>query len=90
MALNAQYLFLFKSPRAAQQVTVLARQLYPGGKAVQNFVAAYRHATQRPFSYLLVDLKPDTPDRLKVRANVLPDEGLPFGNATRLGHCYTV
>ena len=90
VALNAQYLFLFKSPRAAQQVTILARQLYPSGKSVRAFADAYTHATRNPFSYLLVDLKPDTPERLRVRANVLPDEGLPFAGDARLSHCYAV
>ena len=77
MALNAQYLFLFKSPCTAQQVTTLARQLYPSSKSVQAFEDTYRHATQNPFSYLMVDLKPDTPERLRVRANVLPPGQLP-------------
>ena len=90
VALNAQYLFLFKSPRAAQQVTTLARQLYSSGKSVKALAAAYSHTTRRPFSYLLVDLKPDTPERLRVRANALSDEGLPFVGGTRLAHCYAV
>lgn len=91
VALNAQYLFLFKSPRAARQVVTLAHQLFPsGGKSAKAFVAAYRHATQNPFSYLMVDLKPDTPQRLMVRANMLPDEGEPFTGDVRLAHCYVV
>ncbi len=86
VALNAQYLFLFKSPRATTQVTTLARQLYDGRRA-RAFVDAYRHATTEPFSYLMVDLKPDTPERLRVRANVLPDEGLRLGGV-QVSHSY--
>ena len=91
VALNAQYLFLFKSPRAAQQVATLARQLYPkGGGRVKAFEDAYSDATREPFSYLMVDLKPDTDERLRVRANVLPGEGQPFPGSVRLSHCYVV
>ena len=89
VAQNAQYLFLFKSPRAAQQVTTLANQLFPSGaKSAKAFVAAYKHATLNPFSYLIVDLKPDTPKHLKVRANELSNEGEPFMGDMRLSHCY--
>ena len=71
VAPNAQYLFLFKLPRAAQQVKTLVNRLFPsGGNSAKAFVATYKHATMNPFSYLIVDLKPDTPERLKVRANV--------------------
>lgn len=91
VALNAQYLFLFKSPRAIQQVTILASQLFPrGSNSSRAFVDAYKHATLNPFSYLMVDLKPDTPERLRVRANVLPNEGEPFIGDVRLSHCYKV
>ena len=38
VALNAQYLVLFKSPRMAQ--------LRPNEASIQKFVDAYRHATQ--------------------------------------------
>lgn len=88
VALNAQYLFLFKSPRLATQVKTLSRQLFDGREA-KSFMEAYRDATSHPFSYLLVDLKPDAPDRLRVRANILPDEGEPLGGV-RLSHCYNL
>ena len=91
VALNAQYLFLFKSPRAVGQVSTLAHQLFQSrGGSAKRFIDAYRHATQNPFTYLMVDLKPDTLPRLMVRANVLPDEGVSLGNHARLTHCYAV
>ena len=72
-------------------MTTLAGQLFPsGGKSAKAFVDAYKHATLNPFSYLMVDLKPDTPERLRVCANVLPNEGEPFIGGVPLSHCYKV
>ena len=58
MSLNSQYLVLFNNPRDQQQITVLARQMYPGQS--EKFLSPYRMATSKPFGYLLIDLKPDT------------------------------
>jgi hypothetical protein len=72
ITLNAHYMVLFKNPRDATQITYLARQMYPGKSA---FMAeAFKDATEKPFSYLMIDLKPDTEDNHRVRANIFPDE----------------
>lgn len=73
MRLNCHYLVLFKSPSDRQQITTLARQIYPGGGG-KFFVEAYNDATKDPFTYLFLDLKPDTDDRLRVRTNIFPGE----------------
>ena len=52
--LNTQYLFLFKNRRDLNQITHLGRQLYPD--RLKFFQEAYRIATEKPFSYLLIDL----------------------------------
>ena len=87
-SLNSQYLILFKNPRDSSQIMHLARQMYPRGKA-QNMIKAYEDATSGPYGSLVVDLKPDTPSALRLRANMLPDEGLQFG-PVHLSHCYNV
>lgn len=87
-ALNAQYMFLFKSPRGAMQVSHLARQMYPPARA-RRMVAAYADATKEPFSYLLVDMKSDTEDALRLRTCVLPQEGKQFAGS-RLTTCYRI
>ena len=72
ISLNTQYLVFFKSPRDKSQITHLGRQLYPGNsKFVQE---AYNDATLKPYGYLLVDLKPDTPEEYRLRTCVFPDE----------------
>ena len=35
-------------------------------------------ATQQPFAYLLIDLKPDTEEMLRVMSGILPNEELYF------------
>ena len=72
ISLNSHYLVLFKNPRDAGQFAVLARQMYPSGSKFA--VEAFRNATERPYGYLLVDLKPDTEEKLRLRAKIFPDE----------------
>ena len=60
MSLNSQYLVVFNNPRDQQQITVLARQMYPGQS--EKVLNTYRMATSKAFGYLLIDLKPDSPN----------------------------
>ena len=72
ITLNAHYIVLFKSPRDAQQVEHLARQMYPG--KVKFMREAFADATSQPYSYLLIDLKPNTPEDIRLRSNIFPGE----------------
>ena len=72
IALNAHYMVIFKNPRDATQITYLARQMFPGKSAFMT--DAFKDATKKPFSYLLIDLKADTEEKQRLRANVFPDE----------------
>lgn len=72
MNLNTQYLVLFKNPRDALQVATLGRQMYPGnGKFL---VEAFRMATEKPYGYLLIDLRADTLEKYRLRSNIFADE----------------
>lgn len=93
-ALNAMYIFLFKSPRGTCQVSHLARQIYTGVRA-KEMVRAYECATEKPFSYLMVDMRPDTEPELRFRTNILPCEGdsFPSGEScqnVRLTKCFLI
>ena len=72
ISLNAHNNVLFENPRDAMQVSTLARQIYPG----QNkcLVEAFKNATEKPFLYLLSDLKPDTDGKYRIRTNIFPEE----------------
>jgi hypothetical protein len=87
-SLNSQYFILFKSPRTIGQITHLARQMFVGERA-KAVVRAYENATQKPFTYIILDFKPDTPESLRVRSNILPQEG-PVLKGVHLSHCYRI
>ena len=72
ISLNSHYMVLFKNPRDAGQFGVLARQMYPSGSKFA--VEAFKDATRVPFGYLLVDLKPDTDEKHRLRSNIFPGE----------------
>jgi hypothetical protein len=72
MNLNTHYLVIFKNPRDANQVATLARQMYPGRS--KFVLEAFEDATKRPYGYLLIDLKPDTDEKYRIRTNVFPDD----------------
>jgi len=68
ISLNSHYLVLFKNPRDKLQIRNLAMQMYPSN--TEFLVRAYEDATSVPYGYLVVDLRPDTPDDLRVRSNI--------------------
>ena len=72
ISLNSQYMIVFKNPRDVTQMTTLAKQMYPGRvKFVQE---AFADAASTPYGYLLIDLKQNTPDDMRLRTSILPDD----------------
>lgn len=69
ISLNANYLIIFKNPRDKQQIGVLGRQMYPG--EAKFFIEAYQDATKLPYGYLLIDYKAKTPERFRLRTDLL-------------------
>lgn len=74
ITLNAHYIILFKNPRDKQQVKVLARQMYDRDSLAME--QAFSMATATPHGYLLVDLKQDTADHLRLRSKIIPGEAM--------------
>jgi len=72
ISLNAQYLIFFKSPRDSSQFVHLARQAFPHNS--QFAVEAYKMATSEPYSYLLLDLRNEQDELLRLRSNIFPGE----------------
>ena len=70
ISLNAHYFILFKNPRDKNQIKILGNQLGIRNKIVE----AYSLATERPFSYLVIDLSPRTESDHMLRGNILPHE----------------
>jgi hypothetical protein len=69
--LNAQYIVLFQNPRDKGQFNHFARQVEP--TLSKSLIKVYIEATNKPYSHLMVDLKPHTPNMLRYRSNTLSD-----------------
>ena len=82
MNLNTHYIVLFKNPRDAGQVATLARQMYPGKS--KFVVEAFRDATEKPYGYLLIDLKPETNENYRFRTNIFPDDDRQYAYVPRV------
>src|SRR6267154_1391277 len=72
ITLNAQYLVLFKNVRDKSQIAHLSRQMYPNNS--KHMVESYIDATSEPYSYLFVDLKPNTNEKHRLKSNIFPDD----------------
>ena len=72
MSLNAHYMISFKNPRDAGQFAVLAKQMYPNGSKFA--IEAYKDATSCPYGYLLLDMKPETDERFRLRTSIFPEQ----------------
>jgi hypothetical protein len=72
ISLNTHYMVIFKNPRDRAQFGYLARQILP--KSSNFLQEIYEDATKRPHGYILLDLKQDTPDSLRYRTNIFPNE----------------
>lgn len=72
ISLNAQYLVLFKNPRDQSIISSIGRQMLPG--KTSKLQAIYEDATKKPYSYLFIDLKPETSAETRFLGNVLDEE----------------
>lgn len=70
ISLNTHYIILFRNSRDLSQASCFARQAFPG--RVKYFMDAYKKATEQPFSYLLVDVHPRTPEEQRLRQSLFP------------------
>ena len=72
ISLNCHYLTVFKSPRDMLQINHLAKQMYPGKS--KFVLESFTDAVAKPHGYLLFDLRQETPDFLRLRTNIFPDD----------------
>ena len=70
--MNSHYLVVLKNPRDASQVSHLAKQMYPG--KTKYLQEAFKEATSIPHGYLLIDLRQETTDHLRLRTRIFPDQ----------------
>ena len=72
ISLNSHYMIIFKNPRDKTQFSHIARQMFPGNSKFLN--ESFMDATSVPHGYLFLDFKQDTPEKLRVRTNILSNE----------------
>ena len=70
--LNSHYFILFKNKRDMQQISVLARQIFPHESGV--LTESFEDATSLPFGYLLVDLHPASKSNIMLRSKIFPHD----------------
>ena len=71
ISLNSNYIVLMKNTRDSSSVSILAKQTLPFRT---RFVTdSYLDATQSPYSYLLMDLRQETPEKIRLRADIFSD-----------------
>ena len=72
ISLNTHYMVIFKNIRDASQISTLSRQMFPSNSSYLR--ESYRDAVSRNYGYLLIDLKPDVDDLLRLRTDIFPGE----------------
>jgi len=65
IVLNTQYMILFKSVRDVQQIKYLAKQL-----GLSHLLEAYKKAIKQSYGYLVINLRPETPDILRLQSHL--------------------
>lgn len=73
ISLNAKYIVLFKNPRDRAQAGHLCRQIYPENS--RNLTDIYKAATEKPYTYLLIDLTQTTNDLIRFRSDIFNPHG---------------
>ena len=68
---NAQYMTLFRCTADMRQIGIMANRIFDKNKPA--FMEIYNNITSKPYSYVVVDNKADTPARRQVIADI-------FGN----------
>ena len=69
---NAHYMVLFKNLSDVSEIMALAHQMYP--RRTQFFLEAFARATARPHGYMVIDMKQNTPDILRLTTFIFPGE----------------
>jgi hypothetical protein len=72
ISLNCHYMVLFNNRRDLNQIHVLARQIMPGRSSF--FMDSYKKAVMEPYSYLVVDIHPNSNPRFELRTRIFPQD----------------
>ncbi len=70
--INTTYNIFMKNPRNKLAVMQLAKEAFPGN--TKYVMESYVDATIDPFSYLVIDLRQETSDDLRLITNIIPQK----------------
>lgn len=65
---NSHYLVLFKTPLDKSSIYTIAQRIMP--KKIRLFMSIFETATKKPYSYLFIDGRADTPEGARFRSNI--------------------
>lgn len=68
LSLSTHYFFLMKAPRDKRSIVTFGSQVCPNNS--NFFLSAYTQATEKPYSYMLCDMRQETNDMLRYSSNV--------------------
>jgi len=74
VSLNTHYMVLFKNPRDKSQIDILGRQMYPSHS--RFLTTAFADATRDAYGYLVLDLRPETHEDIRVVTKIMPGEDM--------------
>ena len=72
ISLNCHYVIMFCSIRAISSLLSFASQAFPKQSAFIK--QSYDLATSRAYTYLVIDLSVNSPDKYRIRTRIFPDE----------------
>jgi len=81
MRRNSHYVVLFNMPVDKTQVKSISRQMFPDDP--NYMLKAYEHAVSRPYGYLVLNLKPNTPSSEVLKTDIFPEENRHFRENSR-------
>jgi hypothetical protein len=72
ISLNCHYMILFNNRRDLNQIKVFARQIMPGRS--NFFIDSYQKAVSTLYSYLVVDIHPNSNPKFELRTRIFPQD----------------
>lgn len=74
ISLNCKYIVIFKNPRDSLQALALSKQVYPENS--RELTRVYKEVTERPHTYLLLDLSQNIHPQLRFRTGDIFDNDI--------------
>ena len=71
LTLNSSNMIIFKNPRDNVQISVLARQIFPG--KTKAFMEAFKDATTKKHGYLFLDFSQTISENMRIQTDIVDE-----------------